>query len=131
MCQTTTAGSARGGSRIRASPQRGGILYPGFYTSAGLIDAPPALKAASPQAPVIDWFAGDDWHHNGALFLAHAFNFMAVFGRPRPEPPRSFKPTFSHGTPDGYKFFLELGPLSRADKAYFKGEVGFWKELMR
>jgi putative CocE/NonD family hydrolase len=89
------------------------------------------LKAASPQAPIADWFAGDDWHHNGALFLPHAFNFLAVFGRPRPEPTKSFNPTFSHGMPDGYKFFLELGPLAQADKKYFKNEVAFWNELMR
>ena len=63
-----------------------GISYPGFYTAAGMIDAHPALKAASPQAPVTDWFTGDDWHHNGAFLLPHAFNFMAAFGHPRPEP---------------------------------------------
>src|SRR5437588_9094442 len=108
-----------------------GISYPGFYTAAGMIDAHPALKAASPQAPVSDWFAGDDWHHNVALFLPHAFNFLAVFGRPRPEPTKSFSPTFSHGMPDGHKFFLELGPLAQADQKYFKGEVAFWNELMR
>ena len=63
-----------------------GISYPGFYTAAGMIDAHPALKAASPQAPVTDWFTGDDWHHNGAFLLPHAFNFLASFGHPRPEP---------------------------------------------
>jgi predicted acyl esterase len=46
-----------------------GISYPGFYTSMGMIDTHPALKAASPQAPIADWFMGDDLHHNGALFL--------------------------------------------------------------
>ena len=54
-----------------------GISYPGFYTSCGMIDAHPALVAASPQAPVADWFIGDDWHHNGAFFLAHAFSWMS------------------------------------------------------
>ena len=63
-----------------------GISYPGFYTVCGMIDAHPALKAASPQAPVTDWFVGDDFHHNGAFFLPHCFNFMANFGKPRPEP---------------------------------------------
>ena len=63
-----------------------GISYPGFYTVAGMIDAHPALKASSPQAPVTDWFIGDDFHHNGCLFLPHCFNFMANFGKPRPEP---------------------------------------------
>ncbi|HZT82654.1 MAG TPA: CocE/NonD family hydrolase, partial [Gemmataceae bacterium] len=43
-----------------------GISYPGFYTAAAMLDAHPALKAVSPQAPVTDWFVGDDWHHNGA-----------------------------------------------------------------
>ena len=54
-----------------------GISYPGFYTAAGIIDSHPAIKAASPQAPVNDWFIGDDWHHNGAFFLAHMFNWMS------------------------------------------------------
>ena len=40
-----------------------GISYPGFYSAAGMIDNHPALKAASPQAPITDWFVGDDFHH--------------------------------------------------------------------
>ncbi len=107
-----------------------GISYPGFYTDCGMIDAHPALKAASPQAPVTDWFVGDDWHHNGALFLPHLFNFMATFGRPRPAPTKKSVPHFEHGTPDGYEFFLNLGPLANADTRYFKGDVAFWKQVM-
>src|SRR5713101_4206358 len=108
-----------------------GISYPGFYTAAGMIDAHPALKAASPQAPLNDWFVGDDFHHNGALFLPHFFNFIANFGRPRPEPTRKSLPSFEHETPDGYQFFLRLGPLANADAQYFKGDVAFWNEVMR
>ncbi|MBL8796885.1 MAG: CocE/NonD family hydrolase [Planctomycetia bacterium] len=109
-----------------------GISYPGFYTSAGMIDAHPALKAASPQAPIADWFIGDDWHHNGAFMLPHAFNFMANFGKPRPEPiQKSPYLTFDHGTPDGYDFFLKMGPIANADTKYFKGEVAFWNEVMK
>src|SRR5262249_50203847 len=89
-----------------------GISYPAFYTTAGMIDAHPALKAVSPQAPVTDWFVGDDFHHNGALLLPHMFNFLARFDRPRPQPVRKFDATFDHGTPDGYDFFLKLGPLN-------------------
>ena len=47
-----------------------GISYNGFYAAAGMIDAHPALKAVSPQAPQADWFLGDDTHHNGAFLLA-------------------------------------------------------------
>ena len=107
-----------------------GISYPGFYTVCGMIDAHPALKAVSPQAPVTDWFVGDDFHHNGALFLPHGFNFLARFGHPRPEPTKKDQSKFDHGTPDGYDFFLKLGPLSNGDSKYFKGDVAFWNEIM-
>src|ERR1700744_5705119 len=63
-----------------------GISYPGFYSTASLPYAHPALKAVSPQAPVTDWFIGDDFHHNGALFVMDAFAFITNFGVPRPKP---------------------------------------------
>ncbi len=108
-----------------------GISYPGFYTSMAIIDSHPAIKAASPQAPIADWFIGDDFHHNGTLFLPHAFNFFSSFGLPRPKPTTQFPPPFKHETPDGYKFFLEMGPLSNANKKYYKNEVAFWNEMMK
>ena len=109
-----------------------GISYPGFYTAAGMIDAHPAHKAASPQAPITDWFTGDDFHRNGALYLPHAFNFLVGFGKPRPEPivPKRGE-TFDHGTPDGYKFFLNLGPLYNANEKYYKNEISFWNDMMK
>jgi len=106
-----------------------GISYPGFYTAVGTIDAHPALVAASPQAPIADWF-WDDFYHHGAFFLPHAFNFFATFGLPRPQPTTERHPRFDHGTPDGYRFFLEeIGPLKNADEKYFKGRVAFWNEI--
>jgi putative CocE/NonD family hydrolase len=108
-----------------------GISYPGFYTAAGMIDAHPALKAVSPQAPVTDWFVGDDFHHNGALFLPHLYNFLGRFDRPRPEPTKKFTATFDHGTPDGYDYFLHLGSLADAGSRQFKGEVAFWNDVMK
>lgn len=111
-----------------------GISYPGFYAAMAAIDAHPALKAASPQAPISDWFMGDDWRHNGALFLAHTFNFFASFGRPRVEPgPYAgvVAPVFDRGTPDGYDFFARMGPLRNLDTKLFGVQEGFWKELMQ
>jgi len=107
-----------------------GISYPGFYAAMAAIDAHPALKAASPQAPIADWFIGDDWRHNGALFLAHAFNFFVSFGRPWVEPGRLPHPRFDPGTPDGYDYFLRLGPVRNIDTNLFGGQAGFWKELL-
>jgi putative CocE/NonD family hydrolase len=107
-----------------------GISYPGFYTAAGMIDAHPALRAVSPQAPISDWFIGDDFHHNGAFYLPHAFNFFSGFGRARPKPTTESGHAFKHGTEDGYKFFLDLGAMPNADTRYLKGEIAFWNDLM-
>jgi putative CocE/NonD family hydrolase len=109
-----------------------GISYPGFYTAAGVIDAHPALKAASPQAPISDWFIGDDFHHNGALYLPHAYRFFNGFGRPRPEPaiPAPTAPP-SPNWVDAYTFFMRLGPLSTVNEKYYKNDIAFWNEMMK
>lgn len=113
-----------------------GISYPGFYASAGSIDSHPALKACSPQAPVSDWFHGDDMHHNGALFLAQNFSFFRGFGQERPVPTSTdeyIKPWRGRDTQDGYDFFLKLGGLKEiAD--YYQTALGtrikFWDDMM-
>jgi len=110
-----------------------GTSYPGFYAAMASIDAHPALKAVSPQAPIADWFIGDDFRHNGALFLPHAFRFFTFFGRPWNEPGKmSPAPAvlFNQGTPDGYDFFLGIGPLCNLDPAMFGTQADFWKKLL-
>ena len=104
-----------------------GISQPGFYVTAGMVDAHPALVAVSPQAPVTDYYMGDDSYHNGAFMLAHRFNFYQGFHDRGgdPEPPQPALP-FQFGTPDGYSFFLEMGSLANADEKYFKGKQPFW-----
>jgi hypothetical protein len=109
-----------------------GSSYRGFYTAAGIIDAHPALKAASPQAPIVDWFMGDDWHHNGALFLTQAFSYLWGFERQGATPIKKEQmPPFEYGTPDGYDFFLRMGPLANVDARHFKGQSAFWNEMMK
>lgn len=105
-----------------------GISYPGFYCSAGMIDSHPALKAVSPQAPIADWFF-DDMHHNGAFILPLSFNFFAIFGQERGGFTTEWGEPFDHGTPDGYQFFLEMGPLKNANKKYLDGEIDFWNKI--
>jgi hypothetical protein len=107
-----------------------GVSYPGFYAAAGMIDAHPALKAVSPQAPITDWFAGDDFHHNGALFLPHAFGFFMAFGQPRTAPATAQPARFDYGTNDGYAFYLDMGAMPNADARFMKGRVAFWNEMM-
>lgn len=99
-----------------------GISYPGFYTSASIIDSHPALKAASPQAPMTDLFMTDDAYHGGAFMLAANFGFYVQF-KPfaEPAPPPKNRMPFDFGTPDGYEFYLEAGPTLNLDKLYLKG----------
>ena len=108
-----------------------GSSYPGFYTAAGMIDAHPAHVCAHPQAPIVDWFTGDDFHHHGAFWLPHAFRFFASFGKARPELTTKNNPPFDFGTPDGYDFYLKTGPLYNFNERYFKNTVAFWNEMMK
>ncbi|MBP3944367.1 CocE/NonD family hydrolase [Sphingobacteriaceae bacterium WQ 2009] len=108
-----------------------GISYPGFYATASLINAHPALKAVSPQAPVTDWYRGDDFHHRGALFLTDAFRFMSTFGVERPKPilPAEGPPWLTLPTKDIYRFFLEAGSIKNLKDRYFGNRIKFWNDL--
>jgi putative CocE/NonD family hydrolase len=98
-----------------------GISYPGFYTSASIIDSHPALAAASPQAPMTDLFLGDDSYHGGAFMLSANFGFYAFFG-PQKNPVSSEpSPSFNFGTPDHYRFYLDAGNIANLDLNYLKG----------
>lgn len=107
-----------------------GISYPGFYSTMGAIDAHPSLKAASPQAPVTDWFNGDDFRHNGVFFLPHAFGFFSSFGQAKNPDYIQGRVQYDMGTPDGYDFFRRMGPLANADEKYFHGQIEYWRELV-
>jgi hypothetical protein len=109
-----------------------GISYPGFYASASLPDAHPALKCVSPQAPVTDEFIGDDANHNGAFFLLDNFDFDNFFDIPRPAPVKNYSGNlFSVSYADAYRFFLDLGPLKNANKPeYFDNKGKIWNEYM-
>jgi len=108
-----------------------GISYPGFYTSMGMIDSHPALKAASPQAPIADWFMGDDLHHNGAFFLAQNFGFFYFFAQKAEDPLHEDLKPFNFKTPDGYDFYLRMGPLANSDKVLLKGRSPEWTEFLQ
>jgi putative CocE/NonD family hydrolase len=105
-----------------------GISYPGFYTSASIIDSHPALKAASPQAPMTDLFMGDDAYHGGAFMLAANFGFY-VFFQPQENPQlpaKTFVP-FDYGTKDGYEFYLNAGPIGSLSK-YLGSRSALWDD---
>ena len=90
-----------------------GISYPGFYAAASVIDSHPAIKAASPQAPIADLYMGDDSYHGGAFKLAANFDFYAAFTaalNPTPLPKTGSE--FDYGVADGYDYFLQHRTLA-------------------
>ncbi len=108
-----------------------GISAPGYYATMTAVEAHPALKVASPQAPVADWFMGDDRHHNGAFFLMGTFAFLSSYGAPRPVPTSKGTPQFSaYGTPDSYEFYKNLGPLKNVNEKIFKNQNRIWNQMM-
>ena len=109
-----------------------GISYPGFYASASLPNAHPAIKAVSPQAPVTDEFIGDDANHNGAFFLLDNFDFDNFFDVKRPVPVKDYGGNIFHVEyPDAYQFFLDLGPLKNSNKPeYFNNQGKIWNEYL-
>jgi len=109
-----------------------GISYDGFYTAASIINSHPALKAASPQAPVADLYMGDDAYHNGAFMLEANFGFYAIF-KPRTEiaPAPEQWPHFDYGTTDGYDFYLQAGTLSNLRSRYLKDFGVYWDDQIK
>jgi putative CocE/NonD family hydrolase len=119
-----------------------GISYPGYYATVSTIDAHPALKAASPQACIGDFFF-DDFHHNGAFLLSY-FRAISLFGTYKDTPTNSAWYSFPKmNTKDQYQFFLDKGPLKNLND-YFqydkfaiktaenndKIDDFFWKEIV-
>ncbi len=106
-----------------------GISYPGFYATMAALSGHPALKAVSPQAPVTDWFQGDDFHHNGAFMLMDGFSFYSGFGKPRPKPTTVGSPGYRIPSQDNYDFYLKTGALKNFSKI-MGDSIAFWKDLM-
>ncbi len=53
-----------------------GVSYPGFLAMMAGVDAHPAVKAISPQAPMTDVWMGDDFFHNGAFRQTYGFDYV-------------------------------------------------------
>jgi putative CocE/NonD family hydrolase len=107
-----------------------GISASGTAVLWGLVNPHPAVRAASPQAPAVDMFLGDDFHHNGAFRLAYTFFWLSQNASARSGPSESDSRPFEFGTPDGYRFFLNMGPLSNANALYLHNRVPSWNEFM-
>jgi putative CocE/NonD family hydrolase len=84
-----------------------GVSYPGFLAMAAGIDAHPAVKAISPQAPMIDVWMGDDFFHNGAFRQSYGYDYTLGMES-------SKENAFSKLDEDAYDFFLRFGSFEAA-----------------
>lgn len=107
-----------------------GTSYPGFYSTEAALSGHPALVAVSPQAPVTDWFMGDDFHHKGAFFVMDGFSFYSTFGKPRPKPIMDYGEGFRFASDDNYDAYLETGALKHFAKL-IGDSIKFWHELYK
>lgn len=109
-----------------------GTSFPGHYAAQTLIDPHPALRAVSPQAPMDDNWLGDDMHHNGAFFLPHAMGFISGFGVPRTGPSPDYGPrAYTMDDPDGYQFYLNLGPVASSNEKYNMKIIELWQKWIQ
>jgi len=110
-----------------------GISYAGFFASSSIIDSHPAIKAASPEAPMTNLFNTDDAYHNGAFMLGANFGFYSFF-RPQQNPSAPERRSGSSGgaqVPDGYQLLLDAGSLADIDQKFFDGSNPLFTDQMR
>jgi predicted acyl esterase len=84
--------------------------------------------AASPQAPISDFFF-DDFHHHGA-YLQSYFVATSTFGYQHNGPtPKQWYQSINPTSQDGWNFHMSLGPMSQAGRL-FDDKNFFWKQLV-
>jgi putative CocE/NonD family hydrolase len=101
-----------------------GISYPGWLAAVAMLDPHPALKAVSPQASPSDMFLGDDFHHNGALRLSYAFEYVAMMETDKTNA------SFAFDTYDAYEWYLKLGGLANVNRKHFKNKLPTWNDFV-
>ena len=85
-----------------------GVSYDGWLSAVALVDAHPALKASSPQAPMTDTWLGDDFFHNGAWRQSYGHEYVKMMETNKTETDVSFDI-------DAYDWYLKLGSLGEAN----------------
>jgi hypothetical protein len=104
-----------------------GTSYPGFLAMMAGIDPHPAVKAISPQAPMIDVWIGDDFFHNGAFRQSYGYDYVLGLESTKTEVQVSYGRDQS-GTPiDGFDYFLRRGSFAGDVKQSGSRLLPTWK----
>ena len=104
-----------------------GTSYPGFLTMMAGIDPHPAVKAISPQAPMIDVWMGDDFFHNGAFRQTYGYDYVMGLESSKEETDVSYGKDKDGKPRDGYDYFLERGSFAEDVKKSGSAVLPTWK----
>lgn len=83
-----------------------GVSYDGWLSAVATINAHPALKASSPQAPMTDAWLGDDFFHNGAFRQSYGYEYVKMMETSKENSEVSFDQ-------DAYDWYLQKGSLGK------------------
>ncbi|HXC69006.1 MAG TPA: CocE/NonD family hydrolase [Pyrinomonadaceae bacterium] len=103
-----------------------GTSYGAWLSVMGMLDPHPALKAVVQQASPADMWLGDDFHHNGAFRLSYGLEYSYMMESSK----EIANVTNIVDKYDAYEWYLNLGPLSNADKNYFHGKLPTWTNFV-
>jgi putative CocE/NonD family hydrolase len=104
-----------------------GTSYPGFLAMMAGIDPHPAVKAISPQAPMIDVWMGDDFFHNGAFRQTYSYDYVYGMETNKQNSEVSYGKDWTGKRRDGYDFFLERGGFAEVVKKSGSAVLPSWK----
>lgn len=108
-----------------------GTSYPGFLAMMAGIDPHPAVKAISPQAPMIDTWMGDDFFHNGAFRQTYGYDYAMGLESSKENTDVDYGKG-SDGKPrDGFEYFLERGSFAEdVKRSGVKKDLPTWEAFL-
>jgi len=104
-----------------------GTSYPGFLAMMAGIDPHPAVKAISPQAPMIDVWMGDDFFHNGAFRQTYGYDYAYGMETNKQNSEVSYGRDWTGKSRDGFDYFLERGNFAEDVKKSGSKMLPTWK----
>jgi putative CocE/NonD family hydrolase len=104
-----------------------GTSYPGFLAMMAGIDPHPAVKAVSPQAPMIDVWMGDDFFHNGAFRQSYGYDYVLGLESSKEETQVSYGKEKDGKPRDGFDYFLQRGSFAADVKKSGAKKLPTWK----
>jgi putative CocE/NonD family hydrolase len=104
-----------------------GTSYPGFLAVMAGIDPHPAVKAISPQAPMIDVWMGDDFFHNGAFRQTYGYDYVLGLESTKERLTVDYGKDKDGKARDGFDYFLERGSFAEDVKRSGSKVLPTWK----